>query len=207
MNIVGLTGGIGSGKSLLGTMFQSLGYAVYNADQAAKRLMNEDEELKTKIISLFGDKAYTKDGMLNRPYIANIVFNNQDRLQELNKIVHPATREDFKSWVSNYEQDYPFSFVLREAAILFESGSSRDASAIISVYAPKSLRIHRVCKRDGVKEDAVLARMSKQWSEWEKIRRVDWVIYNDEKHMLIPQLRSCMHYLNHKFSQGNRTPE
>lgn len=186
---VGITGGIGSGKSTVARIFESIGYAVYRADDRAKWLMNHDPQLIAEVKELFGEEAYDASGNLNRQLIGGIVFKQADMLAKLNAAVHPRTGKDFLDWVKEKEQsDYEKTFILKEAAILYESGAYKAADAVITVYAPQKLRLERVMARDGVTEEAVLDRMNRQWPDAEKIRRADFVIYNDEEHSLIRQV-------------------
>ena len=181
---VGLTGGIGSGKTLISSIFEKLGVSVYNADSAARKLMNSDAGLKGGIISLFGEQAYGNDG-LNRQYLADSVFGDEEKLAGLNRIVHPAVRLDFIRW-STLQGGSPY--VIEEAAILFESGASQEMNYSVLVYAPEELRISRVMKRDGVGREAVQRRMGHQLSEEEKMKMADHVLFNDGKEMLLPQV-------------------
>lgn len=183
MLIIGLTGGIGSGKTLVATLFSKLGIPVYNADEQAKELM-QSHSVVERITKVFGEKAYV-DGKLNRPFIASIVFNNKSQLNRLNSIVHPAVREDFKSWLKTVKSDY----VIREAAILFESQSYKDCDKIITVTAPEELRIERVMNRDKVKREDVLARIKNQWPEEKKTKLSDFIIINDGKAELSDQVK------------------
>ncbi|GGD37312.1 dephospho-CoA kinase [Muriicola marianensis] len=173
MKRVGLTGGIGSGKSTVAGMFKDLGVPVYNSDAEAKRLMNEDEALKEQIIALLGKEAYQGD-VLNRPFIAEKVFKDRVLLKKLNKIVHPAVRQDFRSWAARQTAPY----VLQEAAILFENGSSESFDMMILVTAPKKTRIKRILERDSLSEAAILERMKHQWSEKRKKALAHFVIEN-----------------------------
>ncbi len=182
---VGLTGGIGAGKSLISGMFKCLGVPVYYADDRAKYLMNTQPGLRAAIVDLFGPEAYGKDGRINRPFLAKEAFSNPEKLQALEALVHPAVFRDTEQWEKEHEA-YPYT--LREAALLFESGNYKKLDKIITVAAPEELRIERILKRDKVPREAVLARIRRQWPEEEKIRRSDFVIYNDGRHMLIPQV-------------------
>lgn len=173
MLIVGLTGGIGSGKTLVATLFSKLGIPIYNADERARELM-QSQFVVEKVTKVFGENAYV-DGKLNRSFIASIVFNDKSQLNRLNSIVHPAVREDFKNWLKTIKADY----VIREAAILFESQSFKDCDKIISVSAPEELRIERVMKRDKVKGEDVLARIRNQWAEEKRNKHSDFIIVND----------------------------
>ncbi|MEL6133908.1 MAG: dephospho-CoA kinase, partial [Bacteroidota bacterium] len=192
MKNVGITGGIGSGKSLVGRIFVSLGYRLYEADSRAKILMIENPRIVEGVKGLFGAEAYLDDGTLNRAYIGKIVFNDQHKLQQLNAIVHPETGRDYLEWVAATPKDYDKSFVLKEAAILYESGAHKSTDAVLSIYAPQSLRIQRVADRDQTDTSAVKARMDKQWAEWEKYRRADFTIINDGIHLLLPQVKAAI---------------
>lgn len=183
MVLVGLTGGIGSGKSTVAKVFETLGIPVYYADDAAKRLMNTNPSLKQEIIRHFGDESYT-DGSLNRAYIASIVFGNNEKLDQLNSLVHPATIEDSQQWVN--QQTAPY--IIREAALLFESGAHKGLDFVIGVSAPLPLRIQRVMQRDGLSKEEIEKRISRQMDEEEKMRLCDFVIKNDEQTLIIPQI-------------------
>ncbi|MFT4015546.1 MAG: dephospho-CoA kinase [Agriterribacter sp.] len=180
---IGLTGGIGSGKSLVARIFEVLGIAVYYADTAAKAIMNNDEILKAGIIRHFGTESYT-NGLLNRKYIASKVFGNEDQLALLNSLVHPATIRDAEKWM--LQQSSPYT--IKEAALIFESGSQEHLDYVIGVYAPKNLRILRTMQRDNVSQDEVLKRMKNQINEEIKMRLCDFVIYNDEQKAILPQV-------------------
>lgn len=180
---IGLTGGIGSGKSVVAAMFQTLGIPVLNADTLAKQIMQNDPTVQQQIIEAFGRDAYHQEG-LNRPYIANIVFKDPFQLQVLNAIVHPATIAASKAWAA--EQTAPY--IIKEAALFFESGSADGMDLIIGVYAPDVLRIKRVMQRDQCSREAVLDRMKQQISQSIKMKLCDKVIVNDEETLLIPQV-------------------
>ena len=180
---VGLTGGIGSGKSTVAKVFEVLGIPVYYADDAAKRLMNEDEDLKEKIQAEFGNAVY-KDGRLDRKYLSEIVFSNPEKLQLLNSLVHPATLKDAETWMNLQTTTY----TLKEAALIFESGAQQYLDYVIGVTAPAPLRIQRTMQRDGVTREEVIARMDKQIDETIKLKLCDFVITNDEQEMLLPQI-------------------
>jgi dephospho-CoA kinase len=180
---VGLTGGIGSGKSTVAQLFEVLGIPVYYADEAAKRLMNTDKKLMSAISKAFGEAAY-KDGKLDREYISSIVFNDTYKLELLNSIVHPATIKDAKNWMENQSTSY----VIKEAAVLFESGAAEHLDYVIGVEAPETIRIKRVMDRDGVSKDEILKRMDNQMDDDNKMKLSDFVIVNDEQKMLIPQV-------------------
>ena len=171
--VVGLTGGIGSGKSTIAKEFAALGIAVFNSDEQAKALIANNAQVKEKIITAFGEEAY-QNGEYNRAYIAQIVFNNSEKLAILNGIVHPALAKYFNQWAKKQTSPY----VLKEAAILFESGSYKDCDYIITVTAPEEVRIARVMARDHCTEAQVRARMSQQWSDAQRIALSNAVIEN-----------------------------
>ena len=181
--IIGLTGGIGSGKSTVAKIFAQLGIPVLDADATAKAIMNEDRSVKTKLIELFGEDAY-KENQLNRPYIAQIVFEDAFKLQQLNAIIHPITIQYAKDWA--FKQSAPY--VIKEAALFFESGSSEGVEKIIGVTAPKHIRIQRVMQRDQMTREDVIKRMEHQLEDSLKMKLCDWVIQNDDMHLLIPQI-------------------
>jgi dephospho-CoA kinase len=180
---VGITGGMGSGKSIVAAIFETLSIPVYQADDAAKRLMNEDETLIAQIKKHFGEAAYTNN-QLNRQWMATAVFNNKEKLALLNSIVHPATISDGEKWMQ--QQTAPYA--IKEAAIIFESGSQRYLDYIIGVYAPVTLRILRTMKRSAISREEVKARIDKQMDDSIKMKLCDTVIINDEQEALIPQV-------------------
>jgi dephospho-CoA kinase len=181
--VIGLTGGIGSGKSVVAKIFETLGIPVYYADTEARRLMNEDPVLKAGIISLFGEKVYGS-GQLDRKYLSSVVFNDPAKLEQLNRLVHPATIRDAEEWRRRQQAPY----VIKEAALLFESGANRSLDAVIGVSAPEELRVSRVMARDGISKEEVMKRIQRQMDERKKIALCDWVIFNDEKEFLVPQV-------------------
>ena len=193
---IGLTGGIGSGKSTVAKIFEVLGVPVYYADEAAKRLMNENEELKQKIQELFGTETYT-NGFLNRAALAAIVFNSPKKLEQLNSLVHPVTFTDAIKWLQQLEapgvQAPPYA--VKEAALIFESGAQEWLDYVIGVHAPTPLRIQRVMQRDHISQEEVMARMNKQLDEEAKMRLCNFVITNDELHMLVPQVQALHEHL------------
>ena len=180
---IGITGGIGSGKSTVAKLFAVLGIPVYSADEAAKRLMNENKVLIHGVKALFGDNAY-EDGSLNRKYIASIVFNDPEKLARLNAIVHPVTLKDAEDWMNSQQTPY----ALKEAALMFESGAQEHLDFVIGVSAPRDLRIQRAMQRDHITREEVMARMNRQIDETIKMRLCDFVIFNDEQQMVIPQV-------------------
>jgi len=171
--IVGLTGGIGSGKSTVAKMFKKLGVPVYNSDKKAKNLMKSSKKLRASIKALLGDDAY--DGKkLNKAYIANKIFQDKSLLNKLNGIVHPAVRENFISWAKKQEAPY----VIQEAAIIFENGLHEFYDKIVLVTAPEKVRLKRVLERNGASKADILARMGNQWQDARKIKLSDHVIDN-----------------------------
>lgn len=182
---IGITGGIGSGKSLISRIFSTIGVPVYNADSQAKHLMNNDPALQQKIREHFGEESYNREGELNRQYLS-FVFGDPQKLALLNSFVHPAVGLDFEIWSSGFSNQ---PYVLKEAALLFESGSYRKLDKTITVFASPELRIERVKKRDPFRsEDQIVEIMKRQMPEEEKIRLADLVIFNDEKQLVIPQV-------------------
>lgn len=171
--IIGLTGGIGSGKSTIASYFKALGVPVYIADDEARKLMDNPETVK-KVQSVFEENVI-ENHVLDRKKIATLVFSNPQKLEQLNSIVHPEVKKHFISWLKKHK-DQPF--IIKEAAILFESGSYKDCDKIIVVTAPEEIRIDRVMQRDRVTKEQVLERMKNQWTEEEKIKRSDFVIEN-----------------------------
>jgi dephospho-CoA kinase len=189
---IGLTGNIGSGKTTVSKIFEIFGVPVFYADDAAKNVMINDTQLISEIKSAFGDVSYFEDGTLNRKHIAAIVFNNDEQLARLNSIVHPATFRAFDEWVRNFD-DIPY--VLKEAALLFESDSYKMCDYNISVLAPLETRIERVVKRDDLTRDEIVRREAKQFAEEEKAQLADFVIKNDDTQLVIPQVLKLHGYL------------
>lgn len=183
MKRIGLTGGIGSGKSTVAQIFELLGIPVYYADAASKRLMNEDDELKNKIKNAFGKDVYINNE-LNRKYLSELVFNDSEKVNLLNSLVHPATIKDALQWMQMQKAPY----IIKEAALIFESGSNKYLDYVIGVEAPQALRIQRTMDRDNISAQQVEDRMSKQMDEYEKMRLCDFVIINDEQQLVIPQV-------------------
>lgn len=182
---IGITGGIGTGKSFVCKIFKHLNIPVYDADSRAKWLMANDAGLKESIIDAFGEESYT-EGQLNRKYLANKVFNDSDNVSQLNKLVHPAVGRDYRQWVKE-SQNKPY--LLKEAALMFESGSYKHLDKVIYVHAPKELRLKRIKQRDPHRSEAEIAAIiKKQLGADEMQRRSDYTIYNDEQQMLLPQI-------------------
>jgi dephospho-CoA kinase len=188
---IGLTGGIGSGKSTVAKVFQTLGIPVYYADDAAKELMNNNEVLKQQTKHHFGEEVY-KNGLLNRKFLAHKVFGNPTQLELLNSLVHPATIQAAEDWFA--QQTAPYC--VKEAALIFESGSQQNLDYVIGVYTPTPLRLQRVMQRDNITATEVQQRMDKQIDETIKMRLCDFIITNNEKELVIPQVAA----LHEKFT-------
>ncbi|MBK7558680.1 MAG: dephospho-CoA kinase [Chitinophagaceae bacterium] len=180
---IGLTGGIGSGKSTVAKVFEVLGIPVYYADDAAKKLMTENAALKQKIKLQFGESVYANEH-LNKKALADIVFNDPEKLALLNALVHPATLKDVESWIQSQSSPY----IIKEAALIFESGAHQNLDYVIGITAPAPLRIQRTMQRDGITREAVVARMDKQMDDTIKMKLCDFVLTNDEQEMLLPQV-------------------
>lgn len=184
--ILGLTGGIGSGKSTVAKVLQLHGMPLYEADKVAKDLYFIPS-VKSKVIALLGEKAYEKD-TLNRSWIAQQVFNDADLLKSLNAILHPAVKDHFEDWISQQDSKW----IVREAAILFESGSYRDCDAIITVAAPEQTRIERVVSRDRSSEEQVRSRITNQWTDEQRHAKSDYEILNFGNHLILPQIEKIL---------------
>lgn len=181
---VGLTGNIGCGKSVVAEIFAELGIPVYNADRNAKKFLLYDN-VKIMIRKEFGDTAFNNYNEISRKALADIVFNNAEKLSKLNSIIHPFVIEDYENWIKLYK-DYHYTII--EAAILFESGYNKIVDKTITVTCPEPLRIKRIMERDGINETEVRQRMKNQWDEELKIKNSDFVIINNQKQLLIPQV-------------------
>ena len=190
MKVIGLTGGIGSGKSTVARMFEMLNVPVYYADQQAKRLMTSAIDLKLKIIELFGENAYV-NGNLNRAYIADIVFRDKTMLKALNAIVHPEVRKDFLRWIDSQSGSY----VIQENPLIFEKNDQELFEKVITVTADKELRIQRIIDRDGIGKDQVLDRMANQLDDSKKTELADFVIYNETLENTRNQVNQIHHQL------------
>jgi len=193
--VVGITGGIGSGKSFVAACFLEFDNTVYyHADAEAKKLMNTSDEIKTELIAEFGDEAY-HEGKLNRPYIASLVFNQPERLQKLNSIVHPLVRKHFKEFIEAQTKD---TLIIYENAILFEIKSDLVCDVVITVTAPEDVRITRVVQRDGVTEKEVQDRMRNQWSDTQKILLSNYIILNINKEETLLKVQKIHNILTEK---------
>lgn len=182
---IGITGGIGSGKSTVCKVFASLGIPINDADSLAKRIITEDKELKESIITNFGKEAYFPDNTYNRNYISNIVFNDKDKLALLNELVHPKVIEYSNSWAEKFSHE---PYVIKEAALMFESGSYKHNDFNLLVESPVELRIKRICERDSISEDMALKKINSQMSDSDRRKLADAIIINDEQHSLIAQI-------------------
>lgn len=180
---VGLTGGIGSGKSTVARIFEILQVPVYDADTAARQLMNDDPFVRDAVTKTFGEKSYANN-VLDKKFISGIVFKDPEKLTLLNAIVHPATLAHAKNWFTSQSGLY----AVKEAALLFEAGAEKDLDYVIGVSSPLDLRIKRIRERDGLSAADIELRMNKQMNEEEKMQRCDFVLYNDEKQLLLPQV-------------------
>ncbi|QNP53421.1 dephospho-CoA kinase [Hymenobacter qilianensis] len=185
---IGITGGIGSGKSIVCRLFQLLGAPVYDSDYRAKWIMANDLSLRAELVATFGPQTFSDAGQLDRPYLARVAFSDPTQLALLNALVHPHVGRDFETWAAA-QQQAGHVYSLKEAALLFESGAYRQLDRIITVFAPQTVRQARVLRRDPHRTAAdILAIVGKQMSEEEKVQRADYVVHNDDQHLLIPQV-------------------
>jgi len=184
MKCIGLTGGIGSGKTTVARIFNMLNVPVYNSDDAGRKITDKNPLVKSAIKNQFGDDMFDENENLNREKLSAIVFNDSTSLAKLNAIIHPAVAQDFKTWCANQSSPY----VIKETAILFEHGLDKHLDGVIVVEAPDELRIKRVMHRNGITEEAVRNRILQQLPQNELISRADWVIHNNEEQLLIPQV-------------------
>jgi dephospho-CoA kinase len=185
MLTIGITGGIGSGKSTVCRVFRTLGIPVFQADLVARRLQNEDPEIRKNLLELFGSEIYSDDDTLNRKKLAGIIFNDHLALETVNNLVHPAVRREFASRKAQMVQ---FPYVLYEAAILFETGGAVGFDYTILVVADEDERLERVKKRDHIPAEAILQRMKNQMSDAEKVILADFIIENNDNQLIIPQI-------------------
>jgi dephospho-CoA kinase len=192
MLTIGITGGIGSGKSTVCRVFRVLGAPVFQADLVARKLQDEDPEIRDRLIELFGPEIYPENGLLNRKKLAEIIFNNQLLLEKVNNLIHPAVHREFKKWK---EQMFKFPYLLYEAAILFETGNFRSFDYTILVVADQKERIERVMKRDNLSAEAILQRMNNQMKDADKIILADFIIENNDNQLIIPQVLKLDQFL------------
>ncbi|TGE05621.1 dephospho-CoA kinase [Hymenobacter fodinae] len=184
---IGITGGIGSGKSVVCRLFAALGAPVYDSDTRAKWVMTNDTRLRDELLAAFGPESFDALGHLNRTYLARVAFTDPAQLARLNALVHPAVGRDFAQWLSA-RQTEGHAYILKEAALLYESGAYQQLDQIITVFAPVAVRQARIQTRDPHRTaDDIQNIIGKQMSEEEKIQRADHVVYNDDAHLLIPQ--------------------
>lgn len=193
MKIIGLTGGIGSGKSTIARIFENAGIPVFYADLSGRNVLETDPKVREDVSALFGSEVYFENGKANRALIASVVFSDSEKLSKLNQIIHPAVARDFKVWIE--KQNAPY--IIREAAILFESGTNKDCDKVICVVAEDEVRINRVMSRDKVSNEEVLYRMAKQMPQTEKAEKSDFVIQNNGDEALIPQVMQIHQHLLH----------
>lgn len=193
---IGLTGGIGSGKSFIAEIFRKLNIPVYISDLEAKKLMIKNTQIKEQLISLLGNSTYHENGELNRQFVAEKIFGNNEMVAKINSIVHPVVRADFNQWAEKQVADY----VLQESAILFEIGANKVLDKMILVTAPLELRIKRVMERDHLSMKEINKRMENQWKQEKKIELADFIIDNSEEKMLLPQVLN-VHEKILKFAQ------
>jgi dephospho-CoA kinase len=189
--LIGLTGGIGSGKTIVSKLFEMFGAKVFYSDECAKSLYFKNE-IKQQIIKLLGKEAYLNDNTLNKKYISNTIFTNTDLLARLNKIIHPAVAEEFKHFAKSNEG----ALIIKESALLFETGLFKQLDKTILVTTPLDLRIARIMERDNLTKEQVILKMKSQMSDEEKLKLADFVINNNEKDFLITQSLSIFHQLN-----------
>lgn len=185
---VGVTGGIGSGKSTVIRILEQLGVAVYDSDSRAKAIMNDDPKVMRQIVTIFGPSAYGSDGTLQRRFISERAFSDSTMLGRLNAVVHPAIERDFAVWCDRIQSTCTAQYVVQEAAILIESGAYKRLDVIVVVVAPEELRMRRVMERDSASQQQVRDRMAAQLSDAERTRYADFVIVADDKSLLIPQV-------------------
>jgi dephospho-CoA kinase len=182
---IGITGGIGSGKTTICQLFELLGVPVYYADNASRQLLGSDPEIKRSVVALFGEEILDEQKMIDRRKVASRVFGNDVALKKLNAIMHPAVGLDFERWLKQHRS---VPYIIKEAAIMFESGAYKQLDKIIALTAPEELRIARVMKRDGSEKEEVERRVAAQMSEQERVERSHYVIVNDEQQLVIPQV-------------------
>ncbi len=188
MRKIGITGGIGSGKTTACRVFETLGIPIYDADTRAKSIMITDLSVKSKIKSLLGNEAYHKNGKINKDHVSAKIFNNKQLLKEINDIVHPAVLSDSLRWIEEHKKEKDVPYIIKEAALLIETGSYKSLDKLIVVTCPEEIRIKRVMKRDGLSYEAVKRKIDNQLPEEEKIRYADYIINNDDTQSVIHQV-------------------
>jgi dephospho-CoA kinase len=190
MKRIGLTGGIGSGKSFIANILEHMGFPVYYSDSRSKELTKSNPTIRAGLISLFGEKVYLDDE-LNTQLVATKIFQNEELRQKVNQLIHPIVRKDFDHWATNQHSELVFN----EAAILFETGAYKNFDATILVCAPMELKIKRVMNRENCSREDVLARMSKQWSDEEKMKLANYCVVNNNQLPVLNQLEEIMNDL------------
>ncbi|MCO4813389.1 MAG: dephospho-CoA kinase [Flavobacteriales bacterium] len=194
---VGITGGIGSGKSIVSKILTAMNYPVYNSDIEAKRIVQENRKVRSQLIELFGKELYINN-QLNRSYLASIIFNDDVALKKVNNIIHPQVRKDFETFCESQNKEIVFN----EAAILFETGGEKQFDQMVLVTADEDLRISRVMKRDGIKKSEVQSRIGKQWPDEKKIPLADFVVKNNGKEFLIGQVEELVNSLREVYNSS-----
>lgn len=190
MKRIGLTGGIGSGKSFIANILEHMGFPVYYSDSQSKELTKSNPKIKTGLISLFGEEVYVA-GELNTQLVATKIFHNEELRQKVNQLIHPIVRKDFDDWATNQHSELVFN----EAAILFETGAYKNFDATILVCAPMELKIERVMNRENCSREDVLARMNKQWSDEQKMKLANYCVVNNNQLPVLNQLEEIMNDL------------
>ena len=190
--IIGITGGIGSGKTFVCRIFESMGYPVFYSDKEAKSILNNDLTVKNQIIDLFGKEAYLSNELLNREFLASKIFDNKELLSKMNAIVHPTVRRYFNEWVVQQKSNIVFN----EAAIIFEIGNDKNYDAVVLVKASKETKVNRIQTRDNSSLKEIEKRMNNQWSDDRKIELADYVIDNNVGIMLLPQINTILECVN-----------
>jgi len=188
---VGITGGIGSGKSVVSKIIETMGYPVFNSDEIAKTIVNNNANVRKELEELFGPEVYS-DNVLNKQFLAKIIFSDDTAREKVNSVIHPRVHTAF----DDFTKGSVSNIVFNEAAILFETGGYKQMDKMVLVTAPKSLKVERVCKRDGVEEKDVHARMNKQWLDDQKAPLSDYIITNDEIHPLVTQVEQLIEKLS-----------
>ncbi len=183
--VIGLTGGIGSGKTIVCNVFKHLGIPIYEADIESKRLINSSIKIKKELISLYGNFIYLNNGKINKKKLSKIIFNNRIELEKVNNIIHPVVLNDFREWLVKHKKS---KYVIHETAILFESGAFKMTDTTILIYSPEKLRIRRVIKRDNISKNDVFIRIKNQMNDDEKKKLADYIIINDDTEFVLPQI-------------------
>ncbi len=189
---IGITGGIGSGKTTVCKIFLALNIPIYYADIEAKILINNNIEIRNSLITLFGNNIYMENGYIDKNKLSKYIFNDKHLLEKVNSIIHPIVRKNYNEWVV---KNKTYKCTIKEAAILFESGAYKQVDKIISVVSPIEKRIERIMKRDNLDKEIILKKIENQMSDEEKIRKSDFVIYNNDNNLLIPQVLQIIDFI------------